>query len=148
MTDEVLTSKVGDFVQSLISEYSPMGETFDVPLPDGNKLTFKNIGGYAELSQYKAGLKEFINILDRPSVKLAWADFLPKNNDEIVAAYTIHHLSVEPKFEMDDACRLLKAAWLVEAIMTAVESSRMAFTKKLAEKMSDEKKDSETTPTP
>ena len=132
-------------VSDLLANYGVAAETFSITLPMGEVLAFRSLADHADLRAFKRGAVEFLAQLERPSVKAMWGEFLPKDSEDAVIAYTISTLSVEPKFSPEAALKLLKATWIVDLIMAEIERQKMAYLVKLATQAKDEKKDSLTT---
>lgn len=139
MTTEDL--KPSSFIDDLIANYSPLVDTFAVELPKGERITFRTISDYDDLKAFQVGADEFLATLEKPSVKQMWAAFLPKGRNGALAAYTLSTLSVEPKLSPEDACKMLRCAWVVALIVERFEESRMAFLARTVEGIEEEKKD-------
>ena len=112
-------------VEGLLRTYSPPEEHFTVTLPDGEGIKFRALRRYSELKNFEELAARWFLSLPKPGSAEAashpWAEHLPKNTAEAVAAYTISELSVEPRLEHLHALKLLAAPWLIEAILQQIE---------------------------
>jgi hypothetical protein len=120
----------GGFMESLLEGYAPKSETFEIVLPRGEKLSFRAFSTYRELADFKREMSAFgkkIKRLDDAQNHPFFSLYKPETDDEIAAAFTIHYLSIEPKFEIAQAFGLLRAPWLAEHIVEQVDAHRMRF---------------------
>jgi len=117
-------------IDQFVAEYAPAEATFELPLPGGEVLTFRIIQSYAGLQQFKQEATNWYRALPKtvdPSHPLY--GYLPDTPSEAMAAFTISELSVEPKLEHLDALKILRAPWLVETILSAIDLNNKSIAK-------------------
>lgn len=133
------------FLEDLLGHYkAPDGDTYEISLPKGEVLKFRAFRTFGELSSHYREAAEFAKrLLVDGAYHASWADCLPDTPAAAMAAYTIHVLSVEPKFSQFDALRLLKAPTLVEFLMEQIDQHRMNYQ---TNPVDDAKKGSRATP--
>jgi len=132
-------------IEELLESYGTP-ETFEVELPKGEKLTFRHITNFAELSRFKKEANDFARILLSKNCPGPYREHAPNNMDAAIAAYTISTLSVEPRFEHIDALKLMKAPYLVQTILNQIDATRMNYLNEgFAAQVEAEKKDSNET---
>lgn len=131
-------------LERLVTAYVVADEEFDVELPLGEVLRFKAIKRPSDLKAlYAAGAAMFAS-LPKPGTKAAsvhpWNGFLPETQDEFFSAFKISELSVSPKIPHLTALKLLRNAFLIEYLETAIESHSKTMTSLKFVKAVDEAK--------
>ena len=124
-------------VEGLLSAYGTDVDTFDVVLPKGERLRFRQFRSYGELNRFNTEAAAFARLVTgkRSQVKEEWWPHLPDDKEAAITAYTIHAMSVEPRFDQLQALKLLSAPWLVSQLMRELNARRMNY---LAERFSEE----------
>lgn len=117
---------IDDFVES----YAPGELTFSLPLPGGEVLTFRILQSYGELQEFKHAAAAWYQKLPK-AVEPAHPFYghVPESPSDAMAAFTISELSVEPRLEHLDALKILKAPWLVETILSAIDTHNKSISK-------------------
>ncbi len=117
-------------IDSFVESYAPSESTFELPLPGGEVLTFRILQSYADLQTFKQAASNWYSKLPKAVGKEhPFYGRLPQNASDAMAAFTISELSVEPKLEHLDALKILAAPWLVETILSAIDTHNKALSK-------------------
>lgn len=96
---------------------------FTVTLPGGEELTFKAVASLEELNAIKAGVTEFVKMMESGSMPPSWAEFATKDIDALAAVYAVSHMSVEPKLSQFDCLKLAaKAGTVLDYIRREVDA--------------------------
>ena len=134
MTDQ---AESPDVLAGLLDNYGTDVDTFEVVLPKGEILKFRQFRTYGELSRFNQDAAAFAvkATTKKSQFPEAWWPYLPDEREAAIAAYTLHALSVEPRFEQLHALRLLSAPWLVTHLMEQLNARRMNY---LAQRFSED----------
>lgn len=129
-------------VEQLLADYSvEPGALITVDLPEG-ALTFQPVRRYGQFTRLT---QEALAWWQGPKPK-GLAAVWPESAEEAAAAYFISVLSVEPKIDLAQACRLLGATFLVQKILAELNAGSKALGDVwLAKAVEAEKKGSEPT---
>ncbi|MBN9504004.1 MAG: hypothetical protein BGO01_03650 [Armatimonadetes bacterium 55-13] len=121
-------------IQSLIDSYGPSSETFEVTLPQGEKLEFRTLSDYSELQSLKRRAEGFSKMVRGVGKAVATKEYAPykKMDDETLRhVYFIHYSLKSPKWSQADLLKLAtKAGWLVELIMTELQIRQNQYTER------------------
>ncbi len=111
-------------IQSIIDKYTVEVEAFDIELPDGEVLTFSP---FASKDDYDAFIKRAADFYTRATgegspIAAMFGDYAPKTAQSAVYALMISERSVSPKITQLQACQMLRAPFLADAIIKRIES--------------------------
>jgi hypothetical protein len=100
-------------IEELIETYAPKQAEFEVTLPKGEKLTFRAVTDYAELSRLKAGAAKFAKMCRSNRCNADLKKQLPSEEDgdeTILVSFVLSATIVEPKLTQKDFLTLAKSA--------------------------------------
>ena len=117
-------------IDEFVESYAPSEMTFALPLPGGEVLTFRILQSYGELQEFKQTASAWYQKLPK-AVELGHPFYghMPESPSDAMAAFTISELSVEPRLEHLDALKILIAPWLVETILSAIDTHNKTISK-------------------
>jgi len=154
MEPETITEVIPDLsVESLLADFAAPA-TFDIALPNGAVLKCRGFGSYAEKKAFEREQSAFVK--DQMKAKVAaikgndhdllsppyrpYFDLI--NEDNLVAAFTIHRVCVAPALSPIDALRLCAAPQLIAYFMDQWTWNASNFLLKLKNDLyNDAKKD-------
>lgn len=94
-------------VDRLEAKFRIREEFFEVKLPGGDVIKFRNIRTLTERKELQRALASFGDLLESgKSVPPTWKPYLPIDRDVAESLAVISHLSVEPKLSHFDVIRL------------------------------------------
>ena len=136
----------GDLIEGLLAQFGNPEGLIDVELPDGKVLQFRNVRSSGELIELQTQAAAFAKAsLQRGGCPVAWRELGELTPYDLVTAYMLSELSVEPKFEQLHVLRLcMGAPWLIDHITQRINAKRMRYLVQTGEQIevSEEKKDS------
>jgi len=117
-----LESPADEFLDALLEESAPV-PVLEVTTASNRVLKFRQIQSYDEMVLFRQASDTFLKTV-KNSPHESWAHLVPKQRKSIATAFTIHHLSIEPKISIPYAFKIVNTApYLAEQIINEVAST-------------------------
>lgn len=116
MTGLVSPTETDEFLEDILAEWAPPAE-ITVTSPSGKALKFRQFASGDELQAFKREAAQFLKSA-RKTPHISWASLVPREDEIVLRAYTIHYLSVEPKISIPYAFKVANTTFLGEQIMS------------------------------
>jgi hypothetical protein len=142
------TNPTLSLLDRLEAKYRIREEFFEIKLPDGETLKFKNILTISERKRLRDAVKAFADKVESgKGIPEAWKKFLPIDRDVAESLAAIAFLSAEPKFTDLDVLRLHNLPGIADLISWQIQEAH-ARNNDFAdlEEIEEAKKDSAPTP--
>lgn len=136
-------------LQDLIGKYTPEDRPIEVILPEGEVLQFRPLRSHGDLKNLLDRATEFARNLRDPvhPASRRFTDVMPETAEDMILAYMIAELSMEPKFDQRTAMQLMRAPWLVRHIRDTMDlANKSMLALALAAAVEEAKKNSSETP--